>query len=201
MADQSAQNESSRTDVVGRSGVYPVSGPAPPAGAPIRGQGELAHPEERRRSVGATMRPHHVPLTVGRLLFGGYFLYNGINHFVQRAMLAQYASSKGVPSPDVAVLGSGVLLVAGGFSLLAGMRPKVGAALVATFLVGVTPRMHKFWTVEDETQRMQELVNFTKNLALLGAAALVAAIPEPWPGSLRLDGGAQTRALVRSHHQ
>ena len=31
-------------------------------------------------------------------------------------------------------------------------------------------------------------VNFTKNIALIGGAAFAAAIPEPWPGSTRLDG-------------
>jgi hypothetical protein len=35
---------------------------------------------------------------------------------------------------------------------------------------------------------MHELVNFTKNIALLGAC-FAAALPEPWPASLdrRLD--------------
>ena len=42
--------------------------------------------------------------------------------------------------------------------------------------------------IEHEEQRTQELVNFTKNIALIGGAAFAAAIPEPWPGSTRLDG-------------
>lgn len=46
--------------------------------------------------------------------------------------------------------------------------------------------MHDFWRVQDAQQRMGEQVNFFKNLALLGGAALAAAIPEPWPASVRL---------------
>jgi hypothetical protein len=42
---------------------------------------------------------------------------------------------------------------------------------------------------------MHEFVNFTKNLALLGAAALTATIPEPWPASLHL-GASRVTALV-----
>jgi uncharacterized membrane protein YphA (DoxX/SURF4 family) len=40
---------------------------------------------------------------IGRILFGGLFLYNGINHFRQRRNLAQYAGSKHVPAPQAAV--------------------------------------------------------------------------------------------------
>jgi len=35
---------------------------------------------------------------------------------------------------------------------------------------------------------MQEFVNFTRNLALIGGAAFAAAIPEPWPASLDTGG-------------
>jgi putative oxidoreductase len=87
---------------------------------------------------------------------------------------------------------SGTLILLGGLSLLMGKQPKVGASLITTFLFGVTPQMHAFWTIDDEAQRIQELVNFTKNLALIGGAALAAAIPEPWPASAH--GGNQ--ALV-----
>ena len=71
------------------------------------------------------------PFTLGRLLFGGFFLYNGINHFLQYKTMAQYAAAKQVPLPKVAVLGTGALLTAGGISLLLGVRPKWGAAAVS----------------------------------------------------------------------
>src|SRR3989442_1102304 len=51
------------------------------------------------------------PFLIGRLLFGGYFLYSGINHFTQRRMLAQYVSSKRVPKSDLAVIASGAVPV------------------------------------------------------------------------------------------
>jgi putative oxidoreductase len=122
----------------------------------------------------------------GRALFGGYFLYNGINHFRNRAMLSGYSASKNVPYPDAAVAGSGAMLVLGGLSVLAGVRPKLGASLIGAFLLGVTPKMHDFWAVEDAGQRMGEQVNFLKNLALLGGAMMTAAMPEPWPASVSM---------------
>jgi len=120
-------------------------------------------------------RAEHAALLAGRLMFGGFFLYNGINHFTNRDMMIGYAKSKGVKWPRAAVLGTGTMLVLGGLSLLTGVKQKVGASLVTTFLTGVTPMMHDYWNVEDQGRRMNEMVNFTKNLALIGGAAFAAA--------------------------
>jgi putative oxidoreductase len=195
MADQPHLHEATRTEAVGRSGIYPISGPSPTTAAPIRGQGALAHPEERESFLASRFDPQTVAQGIGRALFGGFFLFNGINHFRKRDMLVQYAASKGVNNPEIAVMGSGALLIAGGLSVLTGNQPKLGAAALAAFLIGVTPKMHAFWTAHDEQNRMHEFVNFTKNLALLGAAALTATIPEPWPASLHL-GASRVTALV-----
>src|SRR5437660_12190351 len=124
------------------------------------------------------------PFLIGRLLFGGYFLYSGINHFTQRRMLAQYVSSKRVPKSDLAVIASGAVLVAGGASVLLGVKPKLGTAAIVGFLAVVSPLMHDFWRVEDPNQRMNDMINFTKNLALMGGAAALMAVEEPWPLSV-----------------
>lgn len=105
-------------------------------------------------------------------------------------MLTEYARSKHVPAADAAVPASGALILLGGLSVLTGMQPKIGASLIATFLLGVSPQMHDFWRIDDQEQRMHELVNFTKNMALVGAACLVAALPDQWPASIQTrDGG------------
>ena len=78
----------------------------------------------------------HAALLAGRLIFGGYFLYSGIRHFTDLEMMASYAKSKGIAWPNIAVLGSGSMLVIGGLSLLTGVKPKVGAGLVTAFLAG-----------------------------------------------------------------
>jgi uncharacterized membrane protein YphA (DoxX/SURF4 family) len=155
-----------------------MSGPWPPGDARVVGQADLTRGEP---PLVSQHRRQDALLTLGRIIYGGYFLYNGVNHFLNRSMLAGYAKSKNVPWPDAAVIGSGALLVGGGLSILAGFRPKLGAALVTTFLAGVSAKMHDFSAVEDQQQRAQELVNFSKNMALIGGAALAASVPEPWP--------------------
>ena len=140
--------------------------------------------ERQRQSLSRWNAGEKASLMFGRALVGGYFLCNGINHFRNKGMLSGYAASKGVPYPDAAVAGSGVMLLLGGLSLLTGVRPKLGASLISGFLLGVTPRMHDFWNVDDGQQRMGEQVNFLKNVGLLGAMLMTAAIREPWPVSV-----------------
>jgi putative oxidoreductase len=44
--------------------------------------------------------------------------------------------------------------------------------------------MHAFWSDTSAATRMADMVNFTKNIALLGSSLMFLAIPEPWPYSL-----------------
>jgi uncharacterized membrane protein YphA (DoxX/SURF4 family) len=121
---------------------------------------------------------------LGRTIFGGYFLWNGINHFQHRKMLAGYAGSKGTPAPETAVPASGGLLVTGGASIIAGMNTRQGLLAIVAFLVPVSLQMHRFWDVEDPSARQAEMINFTKNMALVGAALMLMQLPTPWPDSV-----------------
>ena len=117
---------------------------------------------------------------IGRLIFGGYFLMNAWNHFTHLDGLTGYAQAKGVPSPRVAVFGSGVLLMLGGLGIVFGIAPEASLALMLIFLVPVTFKMHAFWRETNPTARMQELLHFYKNLALIGALLMLYAIDTPW---------------------
>jgi putative oxidoreductase len=113
---------------------------------------------------------------LGRLVVGGFFLYNGFNHVTNVDALAGYAAAKKTPNPRLDVEITGALMLASGASLALGIRPRLGAAGVIAFLAAVTPMMHDFWTQTDPGQRQAEMVNFSKNIALMGAAlALLGA--------------------------
>ncbi|MBO0910694.1 MAG: DoxX family protein [Acidobacteria bacterium] len=121
---------------------------------------------------------------LGRLLFGGFFVYNGIHHFQQTRVLSEYAGAKKVPKPGIAVRATGALLVAGGSSILLGIKPKLGTMAVLTFLAGVSPVMHDFWRQEEPGEKMNDTINFAKNLALAGGAMALMGVEEPWPASV-----------------
>ncbi|MGH9512062.1 MAG: DoxX family protein [Terriglobales bacterium] len=127
-----------------------------------------------------------LPFLLGRAIFGGYFLYGGIHHFTDRKTLSQYAAYKGVPMPDLAVAATGTALILGGTSILLGVKPRLGTAAIIGFLAGVSPVMHDFWHLEDPEKKMGEMVNFTKNVALLGGALALMGVEEPWPSSVPL---------------
>ena len=117
---------------------------------------------------------------IGRLLLGGYFIVSGINHFMKMEMLAGYSQSKGVPMPKIAVSVTGVLLLFGGLGILLGIFIEWAILALIVFLVPVNFIMHAFWKTEDANMKMMEMVNFMKNLALLGALLMLLSIPM-WP--------------------
>ena len=148
MAEQSTR----QIEDVRGSGIYPATGPLPPGRAIVRTPAALGHPEERGPTERVGPGFETAGLLAGRAILGGYFLYHGINHlyrginhYVRRHMLVEYARSRGVPAPGFAIAASGLLMVAGGVSILTGALPKLGAGLISTFLLGVSPRMHASW--------------------------------------------------------
>lgn len=121
---------------------------------------------------------------LGRLLLGGFFVMTAVNHFTQREAMVGYAQMKGVPLAGLAVSATGLLLLAGGLSVITGILPAVGLALLALFLLGVTPKMHDFWAQSDPQARTTEQVMFLKNTALLGAVLALYVAGTSWPLSV-----------------
>jgi putative oxidoreductase len=132
------------------------------------------------------------PVLIGRLVFGGYFVYAGFNHFRHKKNLAQYVGAKNLPMPDLAVTASGLALLLGGASILAGVKPSVGAMLIAGFLASVSPTIHDFWRHEDPNQRMNDMTHFMKNMALLGAALAMMGAEESWRKPSLLEQAKRT---------
>lgn len=120
---------------------------------------------------------------IGRLLYGGFFVYNAFNHFLRHSGMTAYAASKGIPLAGVMVLVTGFLLLAGGLSILLGYRPRLGAWLLVLFLVPTAVLMHNFWAVADPAAAQLEQTQFLKDMALAGAALMLTAVPR-WPFSL-----------------
>jgi|SRR5215471_6599127 len=121
---------------------------------------------------------------LGRLIFGGFFIIFGARHFTRLASMVPYVAEKGVPLPEVAVLGSGLIAVIAGLSILVGLRPRWGVALVALFLIPVSVIMHNFWADTDPMARQMNQGHFAKNMAILAGALMLLAVPEPWPWSV-----------------
>ena len=107
---------------------------------------------------------------LGRIFFSLIFLAAAPNHFA-KATIA-YAASQGVPLASLAVPLSGVIAILGGLSILLGYRARLGAWLIALFLIGVTP-MHNFWAVHDPVMAQMQMIMFMKNISMFGGALLI----------------------------
>ena len=124
----------------------------------------------------------HFAVLAGRLLFVSIFVLSAPG--LMTGKVVAYAAHAGVPLPGVVVPIAGLLALAGGLSVALGYHARLGAWLLVLFLVPVTFTMHAFWAEKDPTVAQMQLVNFLKNLGLLGAALLIAQFGA---GPLSLD--------------
>ena len=113
-------------------------------------------------------------LLLGRILFAALFISSGISfHLLGLQGATGYAQSKGVPMARLSVAISGVLIIVGGLMILFGVWADLGALFLVAFLLPTALVMHNFWTQTDQQTRMMEMVQFNKDIALLGAALMI----------------------------
>jgi putative oxidoreductase len=135
-------------------------------------------------------------LLIGRVVFSFFFIYSGFNHLTKLSTYAQYAAGSGVPAPTLLTALSGLMLLAGGLSILLGVGVRWGSLLIALFLVSAAVTVHKFWGIADPMMAGNQLAHFWKNIALAGAClmfyGLATLYPGRWPFSIGRSAGAPT---------
>jgi len=115
----------------------------------------------------------HTLAIIGQIIFGAYWLYNGIKHFKSLNGMTGYAMSKGVPYPKASVIVGGVLLIIGGLGIILGFYPRIAILALIIFILPVTFLMHNFWAIKDSETKMREEIAFYKNMALFGALLIL----------------------------
>jgi len=120
---------------------------------------------------------------LGRILFALIFIVAAPRHFSHEGI--QHAADLGVPMANLLVPLSGLMAMLGGLSVALGYRAKPGAWLLIAFLVPVTFAMHAFWKNADPAAFHTQQAMFAKNLAMIGAALLIAQLGS---GPLSLRG-------------
>jgi len=113
---------------------------------------------------------------IGRILFAFMFVMSGVNHLTKADHMVGYAQFKGVPSPKLAVQGSGVVLLLGGLSVILGVWADLGAIVLAAILVIMAVKMHNFWAIEDAQAKQADMIGFMKNISMAGGAVFMFAL-------------------------
>ena len=133
---------------------------------------------------------------VGRVMLATIFLMSAVGNKIPNFNdVAAYIASEGVPMPQVMLFGGIVFLIAGSLSVIAGCKAKIGAGLLLVFLVLATYFFHDFWSFEDAAEKQQQMIQFMKNLALMGA--MVHPIANG-PGPMSLDAKSDSKVSASS---
>jgi putative oxidoreductase len=128
---------------------------------------------------------------VGRILFSTLFIMSAAGHFKSETIA--YAASAGVPLANLAVPASGILALLGGLSIALGYKARWGGIALIAFLAPVTVMMHNFWAVTDPMMHQMQLVNFMKNMGLIGGALMFVV---NGAGAYSLDARLERRATT-----
>lgn len=122
-----------------------------------------------------------VLVLIGRILFASLFLLSAVNHLTRTAMMAAYATSRGVPAAVPATIGTGLVILAGGLSVALGTWADLGTwvdlgtLLLAAFVFSTALLMHAFWKESDAQAQQAEMIHFLKDVALGGAGLMLLA--------------------------
>ena len=116
-----------------------------------------------------------VVMLIGRILFAFMVVSGGLNHLTKAEAMAGYAAYKKVPSPKLANFVSGVLLLAGGLSIVLGIYADLGAVVIAALLILMALKMHDFWAQTDAQAKQTETIAFWKNVSMAGGALFIFA--------------------------
>lgn len=133
---------------------------------------------------------------VGRIMLATIFLMSALGNKIPKFNdVAGYMASEGVPMPKLLLAGAIVFLIAGSLSIVVGFKARIGAALLFVFLMLATYFFHDFWTIEDAMQKQNEMIQFMKNMALMGAMTMIIA---NGAGPMSLDSRQLTPSADKS---
>lgn len=120
---------------------------------------------------------------VGRILLAVLFIISGFGKITGFEGTAGYIASKGLPMPQVVAALTIVVELGGGILLAIGYKARWAALALAVFTLLAALIFHNFWAVE-AAQKMNQQINFLKNLAIAGGMLMVFAFG---PGRYSVD--------------
>lgn len=139
---------------------------------------------------------------VARLMVAIVFLLNATG-VIDQTEAARELAARGAPAnwvPFLMLLGRSVELI-GGLALAFGIFPRVAALALIAFLIAATLVGHPFWLAGDTPTFVGQLVNFSKNLAMMGGLLFIASIHNQ-PGVRRdLHGALEGEPEQRERHE
>ena len=123
--------------------------------------------ERDDRAHERSYRVNHYLSLLARIFLSTIFLWSGINKITNPLATQENMSAHGMPLTSIFLVAAISLEILGGLSVLLGIKPRWGAAMLIIFLIPATLIFHTDFSTEIE-QAM-----FLKNLAMLGGLLML----------------------------
>ena len=130
-----------------------------------------------------------VPL-LGRILISIVFILGGMGKIFGFSMEEGMVAAKHLPLPAVALGIALVIELIGGLAILLGLFTRFTAWILFLYLIPTTLLFHNFWAMQG-MDRIDNMVHFEKNLAIMGGLLVLAAFG---PGALSVDSSRAPKA-------
>lgn len=132
---------------------------------------------------GSTAMLTDVILLLARLLMAALFVAGGIPKLMGDAEGREAIAALGLPAAALLERMAGLCLVAGAAMLVLGLWARLAAALLAAFVVVVTPLFLRFWNADNPFHRAKMIQAFVANMGITGGLLAFVAVG---PGGLAL---------------
>jgi putative oxidoreductase len=113
-----------------------------------------------------------VPL-FGRILISPVYLLAGISKIMAFSMMLGYVTTAHLPFPKLSLACAAAIEILGALAILLGFHTKVAAWIVFVFMIPTTLLFHLMPAIEN-MDRMGNITNVEKNLAIMGGLLLLA---------------------------
>jgi putative oxidoreductase len=122
------------------------------------------------------IRDTSLPTTalIGRILIAAIFLVSGLAKLTDTPGTVAHMTAAGIPYPDTLALIAGGAELLGALAIATGFLARVAGLGLLLYLIPTTLIFHAFWNAADQ-ERMTQMVNFMKNLAIIGGLAVLMA--------------------------
>jgi putative oxidoreductase len=108
----------------------------------------------------------------GRVLLSLIFILSALGKLADLSGTAAFMRAAGMPAVWLFLPAAIVLELGGGLAILTGYGMRLGVAALIVFLIPATLIFHPFWQ-ESGMARMGQMINFMKNLAIMGGLLIV----------------------------
>jgi putative oxidoreductase len=111
---------------------------------------------------------------VGRLLIAAIFLVSGFSKLTDLPGTVEHMAAMRIPYPDTLAVVAGCAELLGAVAIAFGFLTRIASAGLILFMIPTTLVFHAFWNFAGQ-ERLPQMVNFMKNLAIIGGLSVLMA--------------------------